>query len=111
MSETIVLERTLTASLDEVWSLWTSKEGFASWWGPEGFHVEVHRLEPRSGGHIVYDMIAHGSEQIAAMEAAGQPTKIRQQMRFSEVTPRTGLVITSVIDFAGVDSYESDLIL
>jgi hypothetical protein len=43
MSEKIVMERTYRATLEEVWALWTTKDGIESWWGPEGFTVTVHR--------------------------------------------------------------------
>jgi uncharacterized protein YndB with AHSA1/START domain len=36
-----VIERTYRASVEELWELWTTKEGFESWWGPDGFRVEV----------------------------------------------------------------------
>lgn len=38
-NDTLVLERSYRASLDEVWDLWTSKDGFESWWAPQGFRV------------------------------------------------------------------------
>lgn len=72
----IVLERTYRARVEDVWDLWTTKEGFESWWGPEGFRVEVHALEARAGGTLHYDMIADSSEMIAAMKQMGQsPTQ------------------------------------
>lgn len=30
------LERTYDATIDEVWRLWTTREGIESWWGPRG---------------------------------------------------------------------------
>jgi uncharacterized protein YndB with AHSA1/START domain len=30
----LTLERTLRVSVEEIWALWTTKEGFESWWGP-----------------------------------------------------------------------------
>ncbi len=41
----VVLERTYRARAEELWELWTTGEGFESWWGPEGFRVEVHTLK------------------------------------------------------------------
>ena len=35
-SSKFVIERTYRASVDELWDLWTTKEGFESWWPPEG---------------------------------------------------------------------------
>jgi uncharacterized protein YndB with AHSA1/START domain len=64
----VVLERIYRARLDELWDLWTTKEGFESWWGPEGFRVEVHTIDARNGGRLHYDMIADAPEQVAAMK-------------------------------------------
>jgi len=35
------LERTYQAPIEDVWELWTTKEGIESWWGPGGFRVTV----------------------------------------------------------------------
>ena len=59
----VVIERTYRARVEELWELWTTKEGFESWWGPEGFRVEVHALEARAGGALEYDMIADAPER------------------------------------------------
>ena len=64
----IKIERTYEADVEDVWALWTTKEGFEAWWGPEGFRVEVRALDLRVGGTLSYDMIADGAEQIAWMK-------------------------------------------
>src|SRR6185503_2247611 len=69
----VVIERTYRARDEELWRLWTTKEGFESWWGPEGFRVEVHAIEAQAGGRLHYDMIADAPEQIAAMKQMGHP--------------------------------------
>ena len=74
----VVIERTYRARVEELWELWTTKEGFESWWGPEGFRVEVHALEARVGGTLHYDMIADAPEQIEAMKQMGQPPPMRR---------------------------------
>ena len=58
----IILERSFAATLDEVWELWTTKEGIESWWGPDGYRVAVRKLELRAGGVLEYDMIAVAPE-------------------------------------------------
>jgi uncharacterized protein YndB with AHSA1/START domain len=104
----IILERTYRARVEEIWELWTTKEGFESWWGPQGFRVEVHALEARAGGALHYDMIADAPEQIAAMKAMGQPTSHSTRGTFFELEPHTRLVITHIIDFLpGVEPYPS----
>jgi uncharacterized protein YndB with AHSA1/START domain len=104
----VVLERTYRARVEELWELWTTKDGFESWWGPQGFRVEVHSLEARVGGALHYDMIADAPEQIAAMKEMGQPLSHQTRGTFSQIEPHVRLAITHVIDFLpGVEPYPS----
>jgi uncharacterized protein YndB with AHSA1/START domain len=106
----IVVERTYRATLADMWELWTTKEGFESWWGPRGFRAEVHELDARVGGTLRYDMIADTPEMIAAMKQMGQPTSHATRSRFTELKPQERLVLTNVIDFLpGVATYESNI--
>jgi len=103
----VTLERTFRARVEELWGLWTTKEGFESWWGPEGFRVEVHALEPCVGGALHYDMIADTPEMIAVMKQMGRPTSHPSHARFVEISPHKRLAITHMIDFLpGVNPYE-----
>jgi uncharacterized protein YndB with AHSA1/START domain len=45
--ERIFLERTYRAAVQELWELWTTREGFESWWAPEGIRTHVHAIEAR----------------------------------------------------------------
>jgi len=104
----IVVRRLYRASAEDLWALWTTKDGFESWWGPEGFRVEVHVLEAREGGALAYDMIADAPEAIAAMEQMGQPLSHGTHGRFSVFEPHDRLTLTHVIDFIqGTAPYES----
>ncbi|MET0592770.1 MAG: SRPBCC domain-containing protein [Polyangiaceae bacterium] len=106
----IVVERVYRATLKDVWDLWTTKEGFESWWGPQGFRSEVHEIDARVGGALRYDMIAAAPEMIEAMKKMGQPTSHATRSRFTEIVPRERLVLTNVIDFLpGVAPYESNI--
>jgi uncharacterized protein YndB with AHSA1/START domain len=114
MSETkpMVLERTYEASVEELWELWTTKDGFESWWGPEGFRVEVHAIDAREGGPLHYDMIADAPEVIAEMKKTGQPLSHATRGTFSELKLHERLVLTHVIDFLpGVKPYESTMVM
>jgi hypothetical protein len=71
-----------------LWDLWTTKKGFESWWGPEGFHVEVRTLEARVGGALHYEMIADAPEQIEAMKRAGTLKLLRPALARSEIAER-----------------------
>lgn len=108
----IKVERTYEADVEDVWALWTTKEGFESWWGPEGFRVEVHAFDLRVGGTLSYDMIADGAEEIAFMKREGMPLSHGTHGTFIEVQAPTRLMIRHVIDFIpGLPSYTNDMLL
>jgi uncharacterized protein YndB with AHSA1/START domain len=106
----LVVERTYRADVTELWDLWTTKDGFESWWGPDGFRVDVHRIEARLGGTIEYSMIADTPEMIAAMKQMGRPVSHEARTRFSEFQPHARLALTHTVDFVpGVPPYESTM--
>lgn len=103
----ITLERTYRATLEEVWEMWTTREGIESWWGPDGFEVKVRKLELRPGGELLYDMIATGPDQIAFMKRAGAPTTTAARIRITEVSPPRRLAYLHAADFIpGVEPYD-----
>ncbi|MBB4146084.1 uncharacterized protein YndB with AHSA1/START domain [Rhizobium rhizoryzae] len=55
---TMVLQRIIRAPRSVVWSVWMNPETLPLWWGPEGFSCRTRRIELRSGGEWVFDMIA-----------------------------------------------------
>jgi uncharacterized protein YndB with AHSA1/START domain len=95
----IRLERSLVVPVVEVWRLWTTARGIESWWSPDGFRVDVERLELRPEGDLVYTMTATGPDQIAFMEQAGMPLATESRKRFVEVVEPTRLSYVSVVDF------------
>ncbi|MGE4430609.1 MAG: SRPBCC domain-containing protein [Sphingobium sp.] len=108
IESSLAIERTYKADAEELWELWTTKEGFESWWGPDQFRAEVHRMEARAGGALHYDMIAATPESIKAMEDMGAPTSQPCRGSFSEFQPNKRLVLTQIIDFLpGVAPYDS----
>jgi uncharacterized protein YndB with AHSA1/START domain len=103
----ITFERTYQAPVEDVWGLWTTKEGFESWWGPEGFTVQVRKLELRVGGELQYAMIATGPEQIEFMKRAGMPLRQETRITFAEIVPQQRLTYTHAVDFVpGVVAYD-----
>ncbi|MEZ5935197.1 MAG: hypothetical protein R3F54_25375 [Alphaproteobacteria bacterium] len=84
----MIIERTYRARLEERWALRTTTEGIESWWGPEGFRVEVRTLEAREGGVLGYDMIADAPEAIAAMARLNQALAHGPRGWFAEFRPR-----------------------
>lgn len=104
----LVIERTYTAAMQDLWALWTTKAGFQSWWGPQGFRVDVHTIEAREGGTLHYDMVADTPEMVAAMQKMGQPSTTPCRGHFATFDPHRRLVLTQVIDFLPcVPAYDS----
>jgi uncharacterized protein YndB with AHSA1/START domain len=100
------IERLFDAPLDDVWDLWTTKDGIESWWGPDGFTVEVRALDLRPGGELRYAMIATAAPQIAFMKQAGMPLVTEARITYTEVTPRRRLAYDHLADFIpGVAPY------
>ena len=112
LKQKVVLERTYRADVTELWSLWTTKEGFESWWGPDGFRAEVRTIEARLGGVLHYNMVADAPEMIAAMKQMGRPVSHETRARFTEFQPYERLALTHVVDFVpGVPPYESTTVV
>lgn len=102
------IERTYKATIEELWSLWTTREGFQSWWGPQGFRADIHTIEPHPGGTLHYDMVADSPEMIAAMQKLGEPASTSCRGSFTEFHPHHRLALTQRIDFLpGVTPYDS----
>jgi uncharacterized protein YndB with AHSA1/START domain len=95
----LTLERTFKASLEEVWELWTTREGIESWWGPDGFSVVVRVLDLRPGGELVYAMSATGPEQIDYMTKAGMPLSTQVRLAYTQVDPPRRLAYSTTVDF------------
>jgi uncharacterized protein YndB with AHSA1/START domain len=103
----VTFERTFDASVEEVWEMWTTKAGLEAWWGPEGFATDVHKLELRPGGELLYAMKAIAKAQIDFLKKAGMPLTQEAHVRFTEIDPPRHLTFRQLADFIpGVDSYE-----
>ena len=106
------LERTFHASIDEVWELWTTKDGIESWWGPEGFSVVVRDLDLRPGHGLAYTMSAIAPEMIDYMRKAGMPVSNEHSIRFTEVDPPRRLTYMEKVDFIpDVETYEVETVI
>jgi uncharacterized protein YndB with AHSA1/START domain len=101
------IERRFRASLDAVWALWTTQEGFESWWGPEGFSVRVLEINLRPEGRLRYAMTATGPQQVAYMRQSGMSLTTESTIIFTTVEPPRRLSYVNLIDFVpGVGAYE-----
>ncbi len=105
----ITLERTFVASIEEVWDLWTTKEGIESWWGPEGFATEVASIDLRPGGELVYSFTAVAPDQVTFLRNAGMPLVQTVRATYTEVVPPRRLAYRTRADFMpGVEPYDVD---
>ncbi|HEV8535416.1 MAG TPA: SRPBCC domain-containing protein [Candidatus Limnocylindria bacterium] len=103
----VTLERTFEASIEEVWDLWTTKEGIESWWGPDGFAVEVRSIDLRPGGELAYAMTATAPDQIEFLKKAGMPLTMEHRVSYAEVVPPVRLAYSTPADFIpGVQPYD-----
>ncbi|HKV89270.1 MAG TPA: SRPBCC domain-containing protein [Candidatus Dormibacteraeota bacterium] len=108
----LTLERTLDASIEEVWELWTTRDGIEAWRGPEGFSVTVRELDLRPGGELVYEMRAVGADQVEFMKKAGMPLVTTQRVTYTEVDPPRRLAYKDLADFVpGVEPYVVDSVI
>jgi uncharacterized protein YndB with AHSA1/START domain len=95
----VTIERSFNAPIDEVWELWTTKDGIESWWGPPGFEVKVRTLDVRRGGELLYAMTAVASDQIDFLKKAGMALTTDSVVTYTEVVPRQRLAFTQMADF------------
>jgi uncharacterized protein YndB with AHSA1/START domain len=54
---TMVLRRRIKAPRQLVWGAWMNAETLPKWWGPDGFSCRTQRIDLRTGGEWVFDMI------------------------------------------------------
>jgi uncharacterized protein YndB with AHSA1/START domain len=54
---TMVLRRVIKAPRRVVWGAWMNPETLPRWWGPDGFSCRTKRIDLRTGGEWVFDMI------------------------------------------------------
>jgi len=107
MKKQIAMRRTWQYPLEDVWELWTTKDGIEAWWGPDGFRTTVKQLELRVGGSLEYSFTATGAEQIAFLTKAGQPLVSTIRGKYTAVQPMTLVAWNNLTDFIqGVEPYE-----
>ena len=103
----VSIERTFSGTVEDVWELWTTKEGIESWWGPDGFSVKVRRLDVRLGGELLYAMTADAPDQVDFLKKAGMPLTTESLVTYTDVVPLQRLGFTQLADFIpGVKPYE-----
>lgn len=103
----VTLERAFDAAIEDVWELWTTKDGIESWWGPEGFTVSVRKLDLRPGGELLFATTATAPDQVEFIKKLGMPLTTESRIIYIEIVPRQRLAYTNILDFVpGVPTYE-----
>ena len=103
----VTIERAYNACIDDVWSLWTTKQGIEAWWGPAGFSTKVLKLDLRSGGELRYAMTATAPAQVEFMKNAGMPLTNEGRITYTEVINQRRLGYIHLADFVpGVEPYD-----
>jgi uncharacterized protein YndB with AHSA1/START domain len=107
MKRRVTIERVYQAEVEDVWEMWTTKDGIESWWGPGGFAVTVRKIDLRPGGELHYAMSAVDPPQVEFMKRAGMPLTTECRITFVDVTPPRRLEYVQLADFIpGVDPYD-----
>lgn len=76
---TMVLQRVIKAPRSVVWNAWMNNETLPRWWGPEGYSCRTKRIDLRSGGEWVFDMIGPDGTVYPNHHLYGE---VRQEERF-----------------------------
>jgi uncharacterized protein YndB with AHSA1/START domain len=79
--------------------VWTTPDGIARWWAPDGFTTSVDTLDLREGGELVYTMTAAAPEAIEFMTSAGMPLATVSRKRFTRIQAPSALSYQSLVDF------------
>lgn len=84
----VVIERSLDAPVELVWSLWTDPEHFKAWYGPMGATIPVATMDVQVGGtrHVCMEM-----------ETPNGPMQMWFVGRYREVVANQRLVYTDAM--------------
>lgn len=86
--ESVVIERTFDAAVEQIWLLWTDPEHFRSWYGPTGATIPVAKMDVRVGGGRIHCM---------EMQTADGPMQMWFAGEFREVVENKRLVYTEAV--------------
>jgi uncharacterized protein YndB with AHSA1/START domain len=79
---TMVLRREIPAPRSVVWGAWVNPHTLPQWWGPDGYTCRTERIDLRSGGEWLFDMISPDG------------TVFPNHHRYREIQPESGLSYT-----------------
>jgi uncharacterized protein YndB with AHSA1/START domain len=108
----IRFERVYDGPVEDLWALWTTKEGLEAWFAPGGCRMEIPVLDVREGGEFEHVMTAVHADALAYMDSAGRSHVTRTRGHFVEVRPHERLHLRLTMDFLpGVEPYPYDIVV
>ena len=61
------IQRTFNGPVDHVFDAWVNPDILVQWWGPEGFSIPEHDIDPREGGAWTTTMLSpEGSRHVVS---------------------------------------------
>lgn len=79
----VVIERTFDAPIETVWNMWTTSDGFASWYGPQGATIPTSELDATVGGKRKVCMQMQGPDGEMQMWFTGEVKDVNPMTRFA----------------------------
>jgi uncharacterized protein YndB with AHSA1/START domain len=73
---TLSFQRTLQASLEEVFDAWTQPEQIAAWWDPTGTRLAACRIDLRQGGTFHFENVGHSPPFTGVYKLIERPSKL-----------------------------------
>ena len=101
---TMTLERVIKAPVEVVWGAWINPVALPQWWGPEGFSCRTKRIDLRTGGEWVFDMIGPDGKVWPNHHRYGlvQPTvRVEYTLHWGEDGPKHADASVAFTDLGG----------
>lgn len=92
-----VIERTWSAPIEAVWTLWTTPAGIEAWYGPEGFTATVEAHNFVQGGTFNWRMTATSPQMVAWMQSKGRPLSWPNPGTFTEIVHHKRIVFQTEV--------------
>jgi len=111
-SAPIRFERVFDGPVEDLWALWTTKEGLEAWFAPGGCSLEAPIFDGREGGKFEFIMTAVQPHALAYMDNAGRPHVTRTRGHFAEIRPLERVRMQFSMDFLpGVEPYPYSIVV
>lgn len=93
LNQSFEFTRVFDAPRERVFKAWTELRHFAAWWGPNGFTLEVVKMDARSGGEFLGSLTSPDGNLVMwrkfAYQEVVEPEKVAYILSFSDVQGHT----------------------